>query len=188
MNKTFIKNLNIYIDNTTKLEIYKYSKKKDFKKYISFTQQQKELFYSKFEKDEIFNDFPENLRKWTLDSINKIEKNFNFTFFQGLIMYFLPFCGITPHKDDHETRKYIFAWPVLPLNVESFSPLYILKKHIHEYNYEEFKNIDKNDILDLDDYYEKIEYHDFGIMFNAQTYHYIQNNQYFRMSFQLNFI
>lgn len=188
MNKTFIKNLNIFMDYNIKLEIYNYSKNKIFKNYVSFTNQRKDLFYFKFENNEIVNEFPDNLKKWTIKSIKMIEKNFKISFYQGLIMYFLPFCGISPHKDDHETRKYIFAWPVLPLNNINFSPLYILKKHINEYETEEINEIKNNNILDIDEYYEKVEYNDFGIMFNAQTYHYVHNNEYFRMSFQLNFI
>lgn len=179
-----VENLNINIDDETRLQFYHFLIKKQYKRYITTKGEERDLHVHVIHEKDFETEIENNqLLRWINNSLKILKsryENFKFNYFCSLI--FLPFMSMDPHVDISDQRKYIFAWPILPLNDENFAPNFIYEKSTDELTKDEIKNINLKS-----EKYKKLNYHKNGIMFNVKYYHYIQNNEHFRMSIQLVF-
>lgn len=180
-----LENLNINLENHIRLLFYHFLIRKQFKKYITTKGEERDLYVYVIDKNDIKNEIEsENkiLYDWVISALHIINEKYSLTFNYFCSLVFFPFMSMDPHIDISDKRKYIFTWPILPLIDENFSPVFIHKKSTDLLSKEDLKNIN-----DKSYNYEKLSYHKKGIMFNIKYYHYITNNENFRMSIQLVF-
>ncbi|MCS7316826.1 MAG: hypothetical protein NZZ41_00685 [Candidatus Dojkabacteria bacterium] len=188
--KTYIKNLNINLNQNLKKEFYDFFSKLKHEQYVSLKGRKKDVYCFRIRKNEIDHLIKnENIKNWIDNTIDIIEKKFEIKFLYIVSLIVFPYHGVDPHIDDRNDRFFIFCWPIFPFRIDLFAPVYVCKYKVEELDDETNKKLQNDTITEEERkyYYEKIIYHDNGIMFNGMTWHYMYNNEYFRLNLQLVF-